>query len=173
VAGGTSVAAAIITAVYALAGNPAEGTYPASYPYQHASRFYDVTTGANGTCEPQRRYLCHGEPGYDGPTGLGTPDGIGGFSGAGAQAVTLLDPGTQDLGVGARVTLTISAVDRDRSATSLSYTATGLPPGMAINPASGSLNGLITHAPDRQCDPAAVHGRWSRSPASRGPLTGR
>jgi hypothetical protein len=24
-------------------------------------------------------YLCTAEPGYDGPTGLGTPNGIGGF----------------------------------------------------------------------------------------------
>jgi hypothetical protein len=24
-------------------------------------------------------YLCTAEPGYDGPTGLGTPNGLGGF----------------------------------------------------------------------------------------------
>jgi subtilase family serine protease len=79
-AGGTSVATPIIAAVFALAGRPTPGTYPARYPYLHVSHLYDVTMGSNGTCEPDRRYLCHAEPGYDGPTGLGTPAGIAAFS---------------------------------------------------------------------------------------------
>ncbi len=48
--GGTSVAAPIIAGVYALAGNPAAGTYAASYPYAHPSNLFDVTSGSNGTC---------------------------------------------------------------------------------------------------------------------------
>jgi hypothetical protein len=35
------------------------------------------TTGANGSCSPS--YLCTAGPGYDGPTGLGTPNGDGAF----------------------------------------------------------------------------------------------
>jgi hypothetical protein len=32
-----------------------------------------VTSGSNGSCSPS--YLCTAGPGYDGPTGLGTPNG--------------------------------------------------------------------------------------------------
>ena len=75
--GGTSVSSPIIASVYALAGKPAKGTYPASYPYAHTSDLYDVTSGSNGTCSPA--YLCTAEVGYDGPTGWGTPDGTAAF----------------------------------------------------------------------------------------------
>jgi N-acetylneuraminic acid mutarotase len=80
-AGGTSVAAPIIAASYALAGPPAPGTYPASYPYAHSTDLTDVTVGYNSEdgCTPS--YLCEAGPGYNGPTGLGTPDGVGAFSG--------------------------------------------------------------------------------------------
>jgi hypothetical protein len=77
--GGTSVSSPIIASVYALAGKPTKGTFPSSYPYAHTGHLYDVTSGKNGTCTPA--YLCTGEVGYDGPTGLGTPDGIGAFKG--------------------------------------------------------------------------------------------
>ncbi len=76
--GGTSVSSPLIASTYALAGTPAAGTYPASYPYLHATGLNDLTSGANGTCSPS--YLCTARPGYDGPTGLGTPDGVAAFS---------------------------------------------------------------------------------------------
>jgi len=75
--GGTSASAPIVAATYALAGTPLSGTYPASYPYAHPSALYDVTSGSNGTCSPL--YLCTARAGYDGPTGLGTPNGITAF----------------------------------------------------------------------------------------------
>ncbi len=77
--GGTSAASPMIAAVYALAGTPAAGTYPASYPYAHRSDLNDVTTGTNSDFPCTPAYLCNGELGYDGPTGLGTPDGITAF----------------------------------------------------------------------------------------------
>ncbi len=73
--GGTSLAAPLIASVYALAGNGSSTTY-GSYPYTQSSLLYDVTSGSNGSCGG---YLCTTGPGYDGPTGLGTPDGVGGF----------------------------------------------------------------------------------------------
>jgi hypothetical protein len=142
--GGTSVATPIITAVYALAGNPVKGTYPASYLYRHTADFNDVTTGLNGVCEANRQYLCHARRGYDGPTGLGTPKGTSGFSGRGSLPVTVLDPGTQDSLAGAGIKLTVQAVDSDRAAKSLSYSAKGLPAGLRIGSAKGSLAGVIT-----------------------------
>ncbi len=71
--GGTSVASPLIAAMYALAGTPAAGTYPASYPYAQRSALNDVTSGSTGSCTPS--YLCTASGGYDGPTGLGTPAG--------------------------------------------------------------------------------------------------
>jgi subtilase family serine protease len=73
--GGTSVASPIIASVYALAGNASTVTY-GSFPYSHAASLNDVTSGSNGTCGS---YLCTGTTGYDGPTGLGTPNGTGAF----------------------------------------------------------------------------------------------
>jgi subtilase family serine protease len=76
--GGTSASSPIIASVYALAGTPAAGTYPASYPYAHTGHLYDVTSGTNGVCT--RLYLCEAKKGYDGPTGWGTPHGIAAFT---------------------------------------------------------------------------------------------
>lgn len=73
--GGTSVASPIIASTYALAGNTASIT-SGSYGYSHTAALYDVTSGSNGTCGT---YLCTGQPGYDGPTGNGTPNGVGAF----------------------------------------------------------------------------------------------
>ncbi len=77
VAGGTSASSPIIAAVYARAGSPARNTYPARYPYRHASRLWDVIGGHNGKCS--HAYLCNAVKGYDGPTGLGTPHTSAGF----------------------------------------------------------------------------------------------
>jgi subtilase family serine protease len=70
--GGTSVASPLIAAVYGLAGPQA-----ASYSYAHTSSLRDVTSGSNGSCGGT--YLCTAGNGYDGPTGLGTPQGTGAF----------------------------------------------------------------------------------------------
>src|SRR5262249_35896206 len=67
---GASVAAPLIAGVYGVNGGP---TNYGSDPYANTAALFDVTSGANGTCNPA--YLCTGTPGYDGPTGLGTPNG--------------------------------------------------------------------------------------------------
>ncbi len=74
--GGTSASAPIIASVYALAGNGASVTY-GSFPYSHATALNDVTSGSNGSCGGS--YLCTSVAGFDGPTGLGTPNGTGAF----------------------------------------------------------------------------------------------
>ena len=70
------MATALIAAVYALAGNAAT-IEPGPHLYQHADHLFDVMEGATGHCGGG--YLCTAGPGYDGPTGLGTPNGIGAF----------------------------------------------------------------------------------------------
>jgi subtilase family serine protease len=73
--GGTSESAPIIASVYALSGNTAG--YANSIPYAHPGNLNDVTSGSNGTC-PTTQW-CNARAGWDGPTGLGTPNGTGAF----------------------------------------------------------------------------------------------
>jgi hypothetical protein len=141
--GGTSAATPIITAIYALAGTPTRSTYPAEYPYLHNKHLFDVTSGSNGSCSP-RQYLCHGEHGYDGPTGLGTPNGPAAFTDSNAHRVTLLDPGNQSRTAGSSFTLQVTGLDTRSGATSLHFTATGLPGGLSIHAIAHSTNGKIT-----------------------------
>ncbi|GAB2695040.1 hypothetical protein [Kitasatospora kifunensis] len=138
--GGTSAASPIIASVWALAGAPNPGDQAAQYPYNHTSSFNDVTTGNNGTCSPS--YFCTAGPGYDGPTGWGTPNGTSGFT-AGTtttETVTVANPGSQTGTVGTAVSLRVSASDSAGKA--LTYSATGLPAGLSISSA-----GLITGTP--------------------------
>jgi subtilase family serine protease len=76
--GGTSLASPLIAAVIALAGGVASSANAQQVPYLrfNATNSHDVTTGSNGSCGVP---LCTATIGYDGPTGLGTPNGIGGF----------------------------------------------------------------------------------------------
>jgi subtilase family serine protease len=77
--GGTSLSSPLIAAVYALAGG-ATTAYPAAGLYSHQldspATLHDVTSGSNGACST---IICKGAAGYDGPTGVGTPNGIGAF----------------------------------------------------------------------------------------------
>jgi Subtilase family len=73
--GGTSVATPIIAATYALAGN-GKSVSNASGLYANSSKFNDILLGLNALC---LSYLCTSGIGYDGPTGLGTPNGAGAF----------------------------------------------------------------------------------------------
>jgi subtilase family serine protease len=79
VVGGTSASSPIIASVYADAGTPSSGSNPASFPYAHTGALNDVTSGSNGSCSTG--YLCTAGSGYDGPTGLGTPNGTTAFGG--------------------------------------------------------------------------------------------
>jgi len=83
---GTSASAPLIAGVYALAGNAAAIT--PGYPYKHATALNDVTAGDNDPYDSYDNsggaicgydYLCMAKPGYDAPTGLGTPDGTRAF----------------------------------------------------------------------------------------------
>ena len=73
--GGTSVGSPLIAGVYALAGNATATSYGSS-PYSHTPALNAVTGGSNGSCG---NVLCNATSGWDGPTGLGTPNGTGAF----------------------------------------------------------------------------------------------
>ena len=71
--GGTSVSAPLIAGVYAISGS----VVPTSTTYTNAAALHDVTGGSNGSCGGT--YLCTAVSGYDGPTGLGSPNGTSPF----------------------------------------------------------------------------------------------
>jgi hypothetical protein len=94
--GGTSVASPIIASMFALAGGSHNVAYPAETLYSHPSLLHDVTSGGNGQCDDiyssgcsgslsspfdcgQGVLICNAASGYDGPSGVGTPNGIAGF----------------------------------------------------------------------------------------------
>lgn len=73
--GGTSVSAPLIGGIYGALGaspNAAQKIWQTS-----ASAFHDVTSGSNGSCGGT--YFCTAGAGYDGPTGMGTPNGSAAF----------------------------------------------------------------------------------------------
>jgi hypothetical protein len=165
VVGGTSASAPIITATYALAGVPARRSYPASYPYQHPAQFHDVKSGVNGSCSA-RPYLCHGENGFDGPTGIGTPSGAFGFSHSGTDPVTLVDPGAQSARHSHSFSLKIVGLDT-RATTSVVFWATGLPAGLSIRHLAGGTSGLIhgtiSHFAAGKVFHVVVHGKDTKT----------
>jgi hypothetical protein len=96
--GGTSVASPIIASAFALAGGAQGVAYPAATLYAHAgtAALHDITAGGSGECDGVYTRGCNGSlqspldcgplasicnaaPGYDGPTGVGTPIGLEAF----------------------------------------------------------------------------------------------
>jgi subtilase family serine protease len=70
--GGTSAATPIVAGIFAATGNASASP---AFAYQNLSAFFDVTRGSDavrGTCRDGS--LCKAGPGYDGPTGVGSPN---------------------------------------------------------------------------------------------------
>ena len=74
VVGGTSVGSPIVASMYALAGNT-KSAGPSTL-YARPNLFHTIT-GSSAVCSPL--YLCTATSGYNGPAGLGTPNGLGAF----------------------------------------------------------------------------------------------
>ncbi len=92
--GGTSVGAPLIAAAFALAGGADGVAYPAQTLYasarKHKRTVHDIASGSNGECRAlsgectieeeaascDATAICVAGPGYDGPTGVGSLDGI-------------------------------------------------------------------------------------------------
>jgi IPT/TIG domain-containing protein/subtilase family protein len=88
--GGTSLSSPIIAAAFALAGGAHGVAYPAQtlYEYLGSSSLHDITTGSNGDCSTA--LICNAAAGYDGPTGVGSPAGLGAL--IGGPALTSVSP---------------------------------------------------------------------------------
>lgn len=119
--GGTSLSSPIIAAAYALAGGARGVRYPALTLYGHQGKAYDVTTGGDGWCagagaagcpNPNSQGFgvvdcaytasgavavgdraCDALTGFDGPTGVGSPNGLAMFTRTG-PAATISGPAT-------------------------------------------------------------------------------
>lgn len=101
---GTSLATPLIASTFALAGGANGVEYPARTLYENDAKatpaLHDVTEGSNGECleafddktglsactateeaksSCDSQAICLAGTGYDGPTGVGTPDGIAAF----------------------------------------------------------------------------------------------
>ncbi len=73
---GTSVASPLVAGIMAHASEHIRSEGAHGF-YEDPASVFAVTTGTNGTCSVE--YLCNAaksESGYNGPTGLGTPDGV-------------------------------------------------------------------------------------------------
>ncbi|MFC0508400.1 carboxypeptidase regulatory-like domain-containing protein [Micromonospora costi] len=105
--GGTSLAAPLVAGMYALAGTPLPGSYPVTYPYRtdRSAGLFDITEGSNGWCGD---LLCTAGPGWDGPTGVGSPNGV--------SALTLGETG--------RITGTVTDGSANRPVAGATITAT-------------------------------------------------
>jgi hypothetical protein len=109
--GGTSLASPLIASVFALAGGAHGVRYPAETLYENEHKLpdslHDVTEGSNGECSKpfdketglsgcselqeaatcsEKPAICQARIGYDGPSGVGTPDGIAAFQPSGEEA---------------------------------------------------------------------------------------
>jgi len=100
-----------------------------------------VTSGSNGSCSPS--VLCTAGAGWDGPTGLGTPNGTTAFTaGTSSGGVTAANPGSQSGVVGTAASLQLSASGGSGGYT---WTASGLPAGLSVS-TSGLISGTPTTA---------------------------
>ncbi|HEU5033633.1 MAG TPA: hypothetical protein VFT62_02635 [Mycobacteriales bacterium] len=74
--GGTSASSPIVASAYAVGGNHGQD-YPAAWTWANGAQLHDIDSGSNGTCSTP--VWCTSGGGWDGPTGLGTPNGTGAF----------------------------------------------------------------------------------------------
>ncbi len=130
--GGTSLSSPLVAAVYALSGNTTEG----AAPYANPGALHDVTSGSNGSCSPS--YLCTAGSGYDGPTGLGTPNGLAAFatSPPSPDFSLAVSPSSRTVtqGQGTTYTVTMTPNSAFAGSDSVGVSAAFAPSGPAVTP---------------------------------------
>ena len=137
--GGTSLSAPLIAGVYALSGNTSNG----AAPYANPGALHDVKTGSNGTCSPAS--LCTAGAGYDGPTGLGSPNGIAAFGGVAPPPpapdfALAVSPPSQTVTQGQSASYTVTMTpNASFGASSVSVTGSAVPSDLAFSGCSTPL----------------------------------
>jgi len=151
--GGTSGASPLWAALLALtdgsracSGAPVGFANPALYKTAgsvYADDFNDVVSGNNDfTGTNGGRYGA--AAGYDPASGLGTPNAATLAAALCANTIKLTGPGAQRATVHQSVSLRLHA--SAASGAALTYAATGLPPGLRLDTATGRISGRPTRA---------------------------
>jgi subtilase family serine protease len=151
--GGTSGASPLWAALLALtdasracSGAPVGFANPALYEAagtSYATDFNDVTAGNNDfTGTNGGRYAA--AAGYDPATGLGTPNAASLAAALCANTIKVANPGDQRATIHQSVSLRLHATAS--SGETLTYAATGLPPGLKLDGATGRITGRPTRA---------------------------
>ncbi len=148
VLGGTSAAAPVWAALFALAdaspacaGAPLGFAGPALYRAAaggYAADFHDVTTGDNDFTGTSGGRWPAG-PGYDLASGLGTPNAGPLVAALCADTIRLGQPSGQSSAVRAAIAVRLRA--RDRRGARLRFSARHLPPGVRLQARSGRIVG--------------------------------
>ena len=172
IVGGTSAASPIVAAIFTAAGKTALGS---AFSYTHTGAFFDVTTGSNGSCSPA--YLCTAQVGYDGPTGLGTPNGqLIAASNDVAQVFSVaFNPSTLEGGSPSTGTILLTAFAPAGGATvALTNSAPGVVtvPGSVVLPAgSQSVTFPVTTVQTSTQTTASIQATYPASTSVTGTLT--
>jgi hypothetical protein len=162
--GGTSVASPLIASVFALAGGANGAPYPAKTLYEKERKspgsLHDITVGSNGECskpfledglsactpaeEAERscasKAICLAGTGYDGPSGVGTPDGIVAFEPVPGQPTVVTGVASLVTPASASVGATVNPNGREVSECRFEYgttTSYGSSVPCGVSPGSG------------------------------------
>jgi hypothetical protein len=175
--GGTSGASPLWAALLALtdssracSGAPVGYANPALYRAAgsaYAEDFNDVASGNNDFTETNGGRYAAG-PDYDPVSGLGTPDAASLAAALCTNTIRLAGPGDQRATLHQSVSLRLHATAS--SGATLRYAATGLPPGLKLDAATGQITGRATRAGlftvhasahDSQSQTAGATFRWT------------
>ena len=137
--GGTSAATPLVAAMFAAAGH---GDLQPGFIYAHPEAFSDIVNGNNGNCA---NALCDAGSGWDGPTGLGSPNqamlaAIG--NGTDGPAIAISSPAdgsTEDPGFAIAVTAGSDTAHVDLAVDGVRVAAFGAP--FAVTVPSTVANG--------------------------------
>lgn len=153
--GGTSLATPLIASMYAISGN----TSNPYVLYQNAATdpalILDSNTGASTTgCDGS--ILCTAGPGWDGPTGIGmalTPEL---FDTTLPAKLTLTPVGGNSESVPLGEALSGAPFTVSGGSGQVWWTATGLPPGVTLDPSTGAWTGTPTRPGSYSVDVAVT-----------------
>ncbi len=156
--GGTSASAQIIGGVYGLAaGQGGERAAPGGLYVDTGTTNTGPTSGLtpvrSGSTSGCGNYLCNAADslasGYNGPTGLGTPSGLGAFTGTPHPDFTIsASPSSQSVTQGSSASYTVSLSALDGYSGTVNLTASGVPAGSSssFTPSSVTLSSSATSA---------------------------
>jgi hypothetical protein len=181
--GGTSAAAPVWAALIALADasrgcakGPIGYAVPALYraaSSAYATDFNDVQSGNNDFLGTSGGRFAAGV-GYDEASGLGTPNASALAASLCGGSMRLRAPRSEHSAIGASVSVQLHAQDADGAV--VRFHAAGLPPGLAVDPATGRISGhprrggtyhVTVSAKDLQGATAGAKFSWSVGGAAR------